>query len=206
MRVREATTSETFTVGYFARIAPEKGLHVLCDAYVRMRAQLTDGKARLVAAGYLPPEHQSYLDDARATMRAAGYERRIRVSRRARSRRRRSRSCRASTCCPCRATYTEPKGMFLLEAMATGVPVVQPRQGAFPEILEQTGGGLIVDADDPEALADGSCRCGAIRDRAAALGRAGAAGVREHYEVSRMAETAEAAYASVAKAASRPAI
>ena len=42
------------------------------------------------------------------------------------------------------ATYAEPKGIFLLEAMANGVPVVQPRHGAFPEILETTGGGLLV--------------------------------------------------------------
>ena len=41
--------------------------------------------------------------------------------------------------------YTEPKGMFLLEAMAVGVPVVQPRKGAFPEIVAKTGGGLIVE-------------------------------------------------------------
>ena len=62
------------------------------------------------------------------------------------------------------ATYEEPKGMFLLEAMANGVPVVQPRRGAFPEIVETTGGGLIVEADDPEALADGLLRrSGGIR-------------------------------------------
>ena len=40
------------------------------------------------------------------------------------------------------ATYEEPKGIFLLEAMASGVPVVQPRRGAFPEIVRPTGGGL----------------------------------------------------------------
>ncbi len=62
------------------------------------------------------------------------------------------------------ATYDEPKGMFLFEAMATGVPVVQPRRGAFPEIIEKTGGGILVDAGDPEALAQGCSRtCGAIR-------------------------------------------
>ena len=45
--------------------------------------------------------------------------------------------------------------MFLLEAMASGVPVVQPRRGAFTEIVEKTGGGLLVAPDDPAALADG---------------------------------------------------
>ncbi len=44
------------------------------------------------------------------------------------------------------APYDEPKGVFLLEAMASGVPVVQPRRGAFTEIVEKTGGGLLVDA------------------------------------------------------------
>ena len=50
------------------------------------------------------------------------------------------------------ATYDEPKGIFLLEAMANGVPVVQPRRGAFPEILEKTGGGILVEPDDPASL------------------------------------------------------
>ena len=65
------------------------------------------------------------------------------------------------------ATYAEPKGIFLLEAMATGVPVVQPRRGAFPEILETTGGGLLVDADDEEALAGGCSTCSRDPARAA---------------------------------------
>ena len=38
------------------------------------------------------------------------------------------------------APYDEPKGVFLLEAMGEGVPVVQPRRGAFTEIVERTGG------------------------------------------------------------------
>jgi glycosyltransferase involved in cell wall biosynthesis len=39
--------------------------------------------------------------------------------------------------------------LFLLEAMASGVPVVQPRRGGFVEIVEKTGGGLLV-ARHPE--------------------------------------------------------
>ena len=49
--------------------------------------------------------------------------------------------------------YREPKGLYVLEALANGVPVVQPRHGAFPEMLEATGGGLLVEPGDPEDLA-----------------------------------------------------
>ena len=49
--------------------------------------------------------------------------------------------------------YHEPKGLFVLEALASGVPVVQPRHGAFPELLASTGGGLLVPPGDGEALA-----------------------------------------------------
>src|SRR5258708_5657478 len=41
-----------FHVGYFARIAPEKGLHVLADAYKHLRARTPGMKMRLDAAGY----------------------------------------------------------------------------------------------------------------------------------------------------------
>ncbi|MBT5829899.1 MAG: glycosyltransferase family 4 protein, partial [Candidatus Latescibacteria bacterium] len=54
--------------------------------------------------------------------------------------------------------YKDPKGLFLLEAMANGVPVVQPRHGAFPEVIEKTGGGILVSPDSSEALAVGLMR------------------------------------------------
>jgi glycosyltransferase involved in cell wall biosynthesis len=91
-------------------------------------------------------------------------------------------------------TYVEPKGLFLLEALANGVPVVQPAHGAFPEIIERTGGGVLVQPGNPEALADGLLDLLVNRERAAALGRTGAEGVRAHYTLDHMAAAAEAVY------------
>jgi glycosyltransferase involved in cell wall biosynthesis len=38
-------------------------------------------------------------------------------------------------------------GLYILEANASGVPVVQPDTGAFPEIIEKTGGGITYSPD-----------------------------------------------------------
>jgi glycosyltransferase involved in cell wall biosynthesis len=193
---RTSRQSDAFTVGYLARIAPEKGLHVLCEAYRALRATPGVGRSRLVAAGYLAPEHRPYLQETEKKMREWGlaqeFEYRGEVDRA-----QKTAFLHGLDVFSVPATYEEPKGMFLLEALAHGVPVVQPRRGAFPEIVGKTGGGLIVEPDDPAALAAGYLELWANPDRAAALGREGAAGVRTHYDVGRMAEAAEQAYRSV---------
>ena len=199
---RSRRAAGPFTIGYFARIAPEKGFHLLCEAYMRFRARAGTEGARLLAAGYLPPEHQPYLQAARERLHSAGlaaeFEYRGEVDRAEKIQ-----FLRGLDVFSVPTVYEEPKGMFLIEAMASGVPAVQPRRGAFPEIIAKTGGGLVVEPDDPDALADGWQMLQRDPDRAAALGAAGAAGVREHYEVGRMAEIAEAAYAAVAAAAKK---
>jgi glycosyltransferase involved in cell wall biosynthesis len=82
--------------------------------------------------------------------------------------------------------FPDPKGTYLLEAMAAGTPVVQPRRGAYPEIIGRTGGGLIVE-DGPAALAQGLLRLQRDRSLAAQLGARGAEGVRAHHSISRSA-------------------
>jgi glycosyltransferase involved in cell wall biosynthesis len=83
--------------------------------------------------------------------------------------------------------------------MANGVPVVEPRHGAFPEIIARTGGGVLVPPDEPAALAEALHGLIADRDRAIELGAQAAAGVRRHYTVGQAAETAERVYQGVVR-------
>src|SRR5262249_50915922 len=89
-------------------------------------------------------------------------------------------------------TYREPKGLYVLEALANGTPVVQPRHGSFPELLHATEGGLLVRPDDPADLARG---LGVLMDdpaAAAEMARKGQAAVFARFTADRMArETAE---------------
>jgi glycosyltransferase involved in cell wall biosynthesis len=145
-----------------------------------------------VAAGYLPPEHHDYLESVRETLRKAGLDREFEY-RGELDRSGKIAFLQEMDVFSVPTTYKEPKGLFLLEAMACGVPVVQPRVGAFPEIVERTGGGLIVEPA-AEAIASGIEALWRDPARARALGLAGAAGVRDHYTAAHMAEAAEAAY------------
>ena len=179
---------DVFRVGYFARVAPEKGLHVLADAYLRFRAHLpADARVRCEAAGYIADTAKPYLDGVRAAFAAAGraneFEYRGSVDRREKIE-----FLRGLDLLSVPATYDEPKGMFLLEAMACGVPVVQPRRGAFTEVVERTGGGVLVEPNDPLQLADAFMALWSDRPRRDALGKRAFDGVRSHYAIERSAD------------------
>ncbi|MBM3749663.1 MAG: glycosyltransferase family 4 protein [Acidimicrobiia bacterium] len=185
-----------YTIGYFARIAPEKGLHVLCDAYHQLRKRGDVPPTRLVAGGYLLDEHREYLASCEARMKDWGLADHFTYAG-APDRAGKIALLQSFDVFSVPTTYADPKGLFLIEAMANGLPVVEPRHGAFPEIISRTGGGLLVTPDDPAALAEALHTLVTDRDRAAQLGRAAAAGVREHYTVAQAATKAEHIYEGV---------
>jgi len=191
---------DRFTVGYLARVAPEKGLHLLAESYVRLRRETDFGGAVLESAGYLAPEHRGYLRGIEKQMKDAGFAGEFRYHGEL-DRVRKIEFLRDLDVMSVPCTYDEPKGLSILEAMANGVPVVQPRRGAFPEILQRTGGGILVQPDDAGSLAQAIHGLWKNPERIAELGRNGAQGVRQHYGVAQMAARAIEVYRHVASAA-----
>jgi len=190
--------SSRYRIGFFSRIAPEKGLHLLCEAYRNLRERPDLPPSTLEAAGYLGPEHKEYLAGIRRKMEEWGLAGEFRyhgeLDRAQKIRFLQSLDVMSAPC-----TYDEPKGLSVLEAMANGVPVVQPRRGSFPEMIENTGGGLLVAPDDPAALADGILSLWQDPALAQRLGRAGCEGVRRHYSVARMAARTIEVFAEVGR-------
>jgi glycosyltransferase involved in cell wall biosynthesis len=189
-----------FTVGYFARVAPEKGLHVLCEAYRKLRRETEFSGVTLEAAGYLAPEYRGYLHGIEQEMQQAGLGDEFRY-RGVLDRAHKVDFLRSLNVLSVPGSYAEPKGIFVLEAMANEVPVVQPRHGVFPEIIEKTGGGILVEPHSVDSLADGIFSLWRDQARADELGRRGAQGVREHYRVQLMAQRTVEAYSKLQKTA-----
>jgi glycosyltransferase involved in cell wall biosynthesis len=137
-------------IGYLARICPDKGLHVLCDAFIALRRRGRD--ARLAIAGYLPPADTAYWEAQRDKLTAAGLADAVDF-RGELDRAGKLTFLQSLDVFSVPATYREAKGIYVLEALAHGVPAVQPRHGSFPELIEATGGGLLCAPNDPADLA-----------------------------------------------------
>jgi len=193
--IKRRQDPKEFVVGYFARVAPEKGLHVLTDAYRLLRERTPERKIRLEIAGYIAPEHREYLAGIERQLGDWGLSGEVQY-RGVLDRDAKIAFLKGLDVMSVPATYDEPKGMSLLEAMAAGVPVVQPRRGSFTEIVERTGGGLLIQGTDPESLALGLLSMIESPSLTAELSQRAFDGVRRHYGVSNMAHRAIEAYKS----------
>ncbi|MGI8980038.1 MAG: glycosyltransferase family 4 protein [Pirellulaceae bacterium] len=174
-------------VGYLARLAPEKGLHVLADAFILLRQMPGLEKAKLRIAGWLGSQNRQYAEEAFAKLRAAGLKDAFtyigEVDRRGKLAFLQSIDVLAVP-----TTYQEPKGIFVLEALASGVPVVEPEHGSFPETLQELGGGLLHRPEDPQHLAERLHELLTNRDLRQQLALAGRAAVAARRDIRHAAE------------------
>ena len=139
-------------VGYLARLGPEKGLHVLVDAFLLLRKQPEHSNLKLRIAGWLGKQNDAFVKEQFQRLDAAGlageYEYLGTVDRQ-----QKLDFLQQIDVLSVPTVYREPKGLFVLEALAAGVPVVQPAHGAFPELIEKTEGGILCQPGSAEDLA-----------------------------------------------------
>ena len=185
-----------FTIGYMARIAPEKGLHQLVEALGILAQRPGSAGLRVRAAGYLGPRDQAYFAGVQERLAALNVADRFEYLGEV-DRPGKIRLLQSLDVFSVPTVYRESKGRSVLEAMANAVPVVQPRHGSFPEMIEATGGGLLFEPGDPRALADALESLRADPARRLALGAAGREGVRVRYSDTAMAERTLAVYRAV---------
>lgn len=184
--VSHSTSNGPPTIGYLARLAPEKGLHILADAFVALKKMPGMDQARLRIAGWRGSQYHDYVEQIFSRLHAAGlsdsFEYLDEVDRRAKL------DFLASLDVLSVPTiYREPKGLYVLEALAAGVPVVAPEHGAFPEVIAQTQGGLLHRPGDAAELAGQLHKVLTDRELHSRLAQAGRANVHEHRSAKSMA-------------------
>ncbi|MDI9383593.1 MAG: glycosyltransferase family 4 protein [Verrucomicrobiota bacterium] len=174
-------------VGYLARMSPEKGLEVLVDAYLMIRRENRVPGLRLHVAGGRMSGDVSFVAKLEQRIKDAGYSGEV-LFRPNLEREEKQAFLQGLTLLSVPAIYGEAFGLYLLEAMASGVPVVQPRHAAFPEIIAGTGGGRLYEPNSAEALADAWTELLRQPEEIEALGRAGRTAVENHFSVAAMAD------------------
>ena len=91
-------------------------------------------------------------------------------------------------------TYGAPKGIYMMEAWANGLPVVEPRHGSFPEFIKASGGGLLFEPGNASDLAANLRLLIKNRAYAAELGQRGRAAVQKIFSATTMATETSAVY------------
>jgi glycosyltransferase involved in cell wall biosynthesis len=197
----EAQRQSVPALGFFARMCPEKGLDLLVEAYIRLRQRGRVGNLRLRVGGSCGPADTAFVNALQDKLRSGGLLGEAEFLPNL-DRARKVEFMRSLSVFSVPAHYGEAFGLYALEAMAAGVPVVQPRTAAFPELIEATGGGVLCAPHDPGTLAEAIEGLLLNPARAQVLGQAGRRAVFDRFSAEAMARAMADAYAATAKRAS----
>ncbi len=179
------------TIGYFARMIHGKGLTTLVDAYISLVKRGTVPRLKLLIGGAKTLADDQYVADLQSKLKAAGCDQRVEW-RPNLDFKEKVHFFRDLTVFSVPATYGEAFGLYVIESIASGVPVVQPRHGAFPELIETTGGGILCEPDNVESLASALESLLLDSDRCDQLAKTGMTHIRAGFTATHMAETFEA--------------
>lgn len=175
-------------IGFLARMCPEKGLDTLVQAFMILKSRDRIPGLQLWIAGGCGPGDEPFVSRIHQRLTRGGWMPSVRFKPNL-TRKEKQQFLRSLSVLSVPALYGEAFGLYLIEALASGVPVVQPRHAAFPELVEKTGGGLICEPGNPNSLADALEQLLLHPVKAKSLGLVGRQAVEEQFSVSAMAES-----------------
>lgn len=184
---------DPLTIGYLARIAPEKGLHILAEAFIQLVRSGEFPGLRLKVAGYLSSAHAKYVQGIQNHLKQSGVDGAVEIIGTV-NRQQKLEFFRSIDVFSVPTVYRDPKGLPMLEALASGVPVVQPDHGAFPELIHATGGGLLHKPENVQDLSEKLALLLRDSQQRSDIGRRGRAAICANFSDERMARQTVMAY------------
>jgi glycosyltransferase involved in cell wall biosynthesis len=167
-------------VGFLSRMCEESGLELLVDAVLEVKKDNAMRELRLLVSGGSTGDDKLFLRHLRAKIRKRGIEGDVRFFQKF-GRSERQRFFQGLSLFSVPSLRATAFGLYLLEALSSGVPVIQPNIGAFPEIINTTGGGVLYQPNDAPTLASALKSLLLDKEKTAALGLRGRAAVQKKY-------------------------
>ena len=169
-------------IGFISRMCYENGLDILVDAFVLLKKKQGFEDVKLILTGGSTGDDKGYLSKIRKSIDQSGLRNQIEFQEDFESEGRKTFFSKVSVVSvPVR--IGEAFGLYLLESMASGVPVVQPALGAFPEIIQKSGGGVVYEPNRPESLAESLAGLLSDPKQLAVISEAGYEGVQRHFNI-----------------------
>ena len=135
-------------IGYLSRLHPDKGLDLLTDAFIELRSRPGLEEIKLVIAGGMTRNFKDYVETQKQTLTRAGVSGDVQwIDDFDRQSKRDFLPKLSVMCVPDRGGPAA--GMFVIESLLAGVPLIEPARGALTELIEATGGGLLYNPDSP---------------------------------------------------------
>ena len=164
-----------------ARLAPEKDIATLIKAAALLRQRLPDFRLEIAGDGACLAQLQQLAAPLGETVRFLGLVREVpALLQRARL--------------FVLSSLTEGISLTLLEAMASGLPVVATRVGGNPEVVAHGQTGWLVPAGDPVSLAEAIAKCWTQADLCVKMGVAARQRVERLFNIHSMIATYERLY------------
>jgi glycosyltransferase involved in cell wall biosynthesis len=184
------------TIGYLSRLCEENGLGILVDAFILLKKDPRNNDLKLRLTGGQTGDDRLFIRLQMKKLKENRLEDMVEI--------RHDFGLpalhdffRGLTLLSVPGLKGEAFGMYQLEAMASGIPVVQPALGAFPEIVGKTGGGVVYHPNDAIALASAISELLSDPEKLTSLGADGRKGVKEYFDCGKVSEQLIRIYDSI---------
>ncbi len=176
------TPNKPLNIGFISRMCESNGLEVLIDAFVLLKKDLKWKDVNLIITGGSTGDDDHFIKKLKRKINEVGIQNAVDFHKDFEEHGRRDFFEKVSLI-SVPVLAGEAFGLYLLEAMASGVPVVQPALGAFPEIIEKAGGGITYFPNTPSQLADSLAGLLSDPQRISQLSEAGVLGVKQKFNL-----------------------
>ncbi|HPE77749.1 MAG TPA: glycosyltransferase family 4 protein, partial [Draconibacterium sp.] len=169
-------------VGYISRMCHKDGFDIVVDAFISLKKKPGFDDVKLIATGGSTGDDKAFLKEQKQKIKDNSLEDSFEIIEEFEGKARHNFFNKVSmVSVPVRVG--EAFGMYLLESMASGIPVVQPALGAFPEIIEKSGGGVTYSPNTPIKLSETWADLLSNPEKLKKLSNDGYEGTKKHFNI-----------------------